>query len=346
MPPKTRSQPDENTGPDVDQSEIEGDPDERVPPTMIPGAGADTAVTALAQMFKSFMEYQKDRDDRQERETVRREQHFKVLSHHVTQMQLDMERIRLGAVSDKPAPKVIDQESHLARLEDSDDIEHYLLTFERLAEVYQWPKEDWAIHLIPLLTGKARSAFVAMDPSHTQVYDFVKTAILKKYEINAETYRLRFRNLNTPADESPQELYIRLKDLFCKWVRYPSSSKGDIMEAIVLEQFLRVLYPDVRTWVKEHDPTTAAEAARLAEAYITARKGAGNFCYAGILPVARGKSEGSGGCSNSQARVLKLPQSKATTPYATSQSVAKEDVVCFHCGQPGHTRPLCPLKKT
>ncbi len=105
MPPKTRSQPDENTGPDVDQSEIEGDPDERVPPRMVPGAGADTAVTALAQMFKSFMEYQKDRDDRQERETVRREQHFKVLSHHVTQMQLDMERIRLGAVSDKPAPR-------------------------------------------------------------------------------------------------------------------------------------------------------------------------------------------------------------------------------------------------
>lgn len=345
MPPKTRRQPGESTRPDGDQSEIEGDPDERVQPAMVPGATADTAVTALAQMFKSFMEYQKDRDDRQEREAVRREQHFKVLSHHVTQMQLDMERIRHGEVPDKPAPKVIDREPRLARLEDSDDIEHYLLTFERLAEVYQWPKEDWAIHLIPLLTGKARSAFVAMDPSHSQDYDCVKTAILKKYEINAETYRLRFRNLNTPADESPQELYTRLKDLFCKWVRYSNSTKEDIMEALVLEQFLRVLYPDVRTWVKERGPATAAEAARLAEAYITARKGAGNFRYAGILPSARGKSEGSGDCSNSQAKIVKLTQSKATTHHTTSQNVAKEDVVCFHCGQPGHTRPLCPLKK-
>ncbi len=327
MPPKTRSQPDKNTGSDVDQSGMELDPEERVPPTMVPGAGADGAITALAQMFKSFMEYQKDRDDRQERETVRREQHFKVLSHHVSQMQLDMERIRLEAVSDKPAPKVIDREPHLARLEDSDDIEHYLLTFERLAEVYQWPKEDWAIHLIPLLTGKARAAFVAMDPSRTQDYDFVKTSILKKYEINAETYRLRFRNLNTLADESPQELYTRLKDLFCKWVRYPSSSKGDIMEAIILEQFLRVLYPDVRTWVKEREPTTAAEAARLTESYITAHKGAGSFHYAGSLPVAGGKSEGSGGGSNSQARVLKLTQSRATTPFVTYQSVDKEDAV-------------------
>ncbi len=117
------------------------------------------------------------------------------------------------------------------------------------------------------------------------------------------------------------------------------------MEAIILEQFLRVLYPDVRTWVKEREPTTAAEAVRLAESYITAHKGAGSFSYAGSLPVARGKSEGSGGGSNSQARVLKLTQNKATTPCATYQSVDKEDVVCFHCGQPGHTRPLCPLKK-
>ncbi len=52
----------------MDQSGIELDPEERVPPTMVPGAGVDGAFMALAQMFKSFMEYQKDRDDRQERE--------------------------------------------------------------------------------------------------------------------------------------------------------------------------------------------------------------------------------------------------------------------------------------
>ncbi len=77
--------------------------------------------------------------DKRERETVRRVQHFKVLGHHVLQMQLDMERIRLGAVSNKPAPKVIDWEPHLVRLDDSDDIEKYLLTFERLAEKHGVP---------------------------------------------------------------------------------------------------------------------------------------------------------------------------------------------------------------
>ncbi len=131
-----------------------------------------------------------------------------------------------------------DQEPRLTRLEDTDDIEHFLTTFEKLAEVYQWPRGDWAIRLMPLLTGKARSAFVAMNPSQTQDYDQLKQAILKKYEISTETYRLRFCSLNTPVNESPQELYTCLKDLFCKWVQFNKSSKDNIMEAIVLEQYL------------------------------------------------------------------------------------------------------------
>ncbi len=122
-------------------------------------------------------------------------------------MQFDMERTRHGAL-DRTALWVIDRDPRIAKLEDCDDIEHYRTTFERFAEVYQWPKEDWAIHLIPLLTGKARSAFVAMNPSQTRDYDQVKAAILKKYEISAETYRLRCRSLSTSAEETPTELNI------------------------------------------------------------------------------------------------------------------------------------------
>ncbi|KAL2085547.1 hypothetical protein ACEWY4_018867 [Coilia grayii] len=161
----------------------------------------------------------------------------------------------------------------MAKLEDSDNIDHYLTTYEKLAAACDWPKEDWAIHLIPLLTGKARSAFIAMDPESNLDYDQLKEAILKKYEINAETYRSQFRALETSLDETPQELYIRLKDLFCKWVKYDSSSKEALMETMVLEQYLRVLYPEVRTWVKERTPSTAAEAATLVENFVAAHKG-------------------------------------------------------------------------
>ncbi len=121
------------------------------------------------------------------------EQHYKVLQHQVNQIQLDFEHTRAGVTTTGKPARVMDRELHMARLEDNDDIEHYLTTFERLVEVYKWPEQDWAIRLIPLLTGKARSAFVSMEPILTQDYKAVKQAILAKYE----TYRLRSRARET-----------------------------------------------------------------------------------------------------------------------------------------------------
>ncbi len=46
----------------------------------------DSAVTALAGMFQAFLQYQRDRDERQEKESVRLEREYKVLTHQVTQL--------------------------------------------------------------------------------------------------------------------------------------------------------------------------------------------------------------------------------------------------------------------
>ncbi len=43
-----------------------------------------------------------------------------------------------------------------------DDIEAYLVTFERIMEAYKIPKEQWTYYLAPQLTGKAQQAFAAL----------------------------------------------------------------------------------------------------------------------------------------------------------------------------------------
>lgn len=327
----------EETDPDVDQGVVGGVSEEQ----FVPSTEGDSPVTEWPQMFESFMQYQWEWDERQEKEAARLDQSCKVLNHQVTQMQLDMERMILQ-VSERAAERGIEQ--RMAKLEDSDDIEHYLTTFETLADMHQWPKEDWAVRFIPLLSGKARSAFVAMNPLQTRDYDQVKAAILKKYEINAETYRLRFRSLSMPANETPKELCIRLKDSFYKWVNYEQFNKRDFMETLVLEQYLRVLHPDVRSWVKERNPDTADHAATLVEAYITTRKGPGTTRYDGIHHYSKGKSEGLEVGSNS-LRCTKIITS-TTTSGSMPQTTAKgESLVCFNCGESGNTRPICPLKK-
>ena len=82
----------------------------------------------------------------------------------------------------------------MAPFEEHEDIEHYLTTFERLATACQWPLETWVLYLVPLLKGKARTAYVAMTFDDSQDYVKVKQAILDKFNIKAETYRQRFRS--------------------------------------------------------------------------------------------------------------------------------------------------------
>lgn len=83
-----------------------------------------------------------------------------------------------------------------------------------MAHVCRWHKDGWAVCLVPLLTGKARSAYVLMDIKDSENYDKVKTAILEKYEITPETYRRRFWSLK--IEPGSRELYVRLKELFSK----------------------------------------------------------------------------------------------------------------------------------
>uniref|UniRef100_A0A9J8BQU4 SCAN box domain-containing protein n=1 Tax=Cyprinus carpio carpio TaxID=630221 RepID=A0A9J8BQU4_CYPCA len=87
-----------------------------------------------------------------------------------------------------------------------------------------------------------------------------------------ETYRLRFRSLTVPTGESVRETYNRIKGLYKRWMRPEMKNKEQLGETIILEQYLRVLRPDVRVWVKENQPLTGEGAARLAERYMAAHR--------------------------------------------------------------------------
>lgn len=164
-------------------------------------------------------------------------------------------------------------------LTDSDDVENYLITFERVAVVCQWPTTDWAVRLAPLLTGKARAAYVSMDQEDALEYEQVKEAILEKY-INQETYRLQFRGAQVGEEETPKELYVHLRDLYQRWVQPQNHTKELIGETIIMEQFLRLVSPKLQVWIRECNPDSAAEAASLADVFVSARRKTQPWTYA------------------------------------------------------------------
>ncbi|XP_039678223.1 uncharacterized protein LOC120572822 isoform X2 [Perca fluviatilis] len=93
--------------------------------------------------------------------------------HTTHRMQSSLDSTVLGLA----APLYLQQgwtPSRLSCYEEDEDIENYLTTFERLAAASQWPPETWALYLVPLLKGKARSAYVAMSLAVSRDYMKVK----------------------------------------------------------------------------------------------------------------------------------------------------------------------------
>lgn len=94
-------------------------------------------------------------------------------------------------------------------------------------------EHEWAVRLVPLLTGKARSAYVLTDINVSENYDKMKEAILAKYEITTDTYRRGFCDVH--PGETLHELSVRL-NMFCKWVRPETGNIKDMSKLLILEQ--------------------------------------------------------------------------------------------------------------
>ena len=88
----------------------------------------------------------------------------------------------------KLRPKV-----YLPNFIEGEDIEVFLKSFEKLANCYKWDKTEWAIRLVPKLSGKALETYLRMPVSTSDDYELVKQAILERYGLYALAYRDKFR---------------------------------------------------------------------------------------------------------------------------------------------------------
>ncbi|XP_028637717.1 zinc finger protein 446 [Grammomys surdaster] len=80
-----------------------------------------------------------------------------------------------------------------------------------------------------------------------------------------EAARLRFRGFCYEEVEGPREALAQLRELCHQWLQPESSSKDQMIELLVLEQFLGVLPPEIQAWVRGQRPGSPEEAAALVE---------------------------------------------------------------------------------
>uniref|UniRef100_H0WUI5 Zinc finger with KRAB and SCAN domains 3 n=1 Tax=Otolemur garnettii TaxID=30611 RepID=H0WUI5_OTOGA len=80
-----------------------------------------------------------------------------------------------------------------------------------------------------------------------------------------ECFRQRFRGFRYLEAPGPHEALSRLRELCQQWLQPEMHSKEQILELLVLEQFLTILPGDLQSWVREQHPESGEEVVVLLE---------------------------------------------------------------------------------
>ena len=87
-----------------------------------------------------------------------------------------------------------------------------------VAEVSEWPPQEWAHRLLPLLTGEAQLAAHSLPAAAQKDFDTVTRAIRDRLGLNPEEHRCRFRALAFNDGDRPFTYAQQLRDQARRWL--------------------------------------------------------------------------------------------------------------------------------
>ena len=145
---------------------------------------------------------------------------------------------------------------------EKDELDSYLLCFERHAENASLEKDTWAIKLSVLLTERAKDVFTRVSDADPSDYDKLKKALLKRYNYTEDGYRKRFREATPETEETPDQFVIRLKNYLAKRLELSGTSPANfdaVVDLIVKEQFINACSEDLAMYLLERGPKGLVE---------------------------------------------------------------------------------------
>ena len=216
----------------------------------------------------------------------------------------------------------------LVKQTEEDDVETFLLTFERTAAREGWPQDQWTDLIAPFLSGTAQSAYLDLCQDSVVTYEGLKTEIHKRL---GHTLISRAQHVQewvfNPAEPPRAQMY-ELTRLTNRWLASKPATPGPI-ERVIMDRFLRALPYEAKKLACQSNPQSAEQLVALVEGHQAAQA---------VLRTSRsGKSE------TPRTPTPTSPPVRAPRRVAVEHPVLPAEVRrCYTCGDPGHLSWACP----
>ena len=201
------------------------------------GLQGEEAVNFIKEMRDTARAERAAEREEQRQEAERQRQHEIEMTNRHRNNSAEERREGTTGNTNKKVPKLP------AFIDGTDDLDSYIQRFERFARVNNWNREDWAVSLSVLLTGKALDVYSRLSDEAATNYDQLKAALLRRYNLTEEGYRKKFRNCRPEENETAEQYIFRIKTYLEKWIENSNVDQTfeGLKEIIVKEQFIRSL---------------------------------------------------------------------------------------------------------
>lgn len=148
------------------------------------------------------------------------------------------------------------------------DSNSFQTSYEGTPNPSHWSSGGWVPQSLPNLSGEAQPVYSRQEQRGRKNYGSMKEETLNEDKVSLDIRRQQFRHHRYQEAEGPREICRQLQELCHQWLRPERRTKEQILELLILEQFLTILPQEIQNWVREHGPETCAQAVALSEDFL------------------------------------------------------------------------------